>query len=324
MNVKLVVLQEMVILDNRKKILIIGLLGTGLLLLFFFFSGNGGWQGDGIPPYTIAEGVVRGDVYVDGGHGYTGENPYLQYFKLPAGEVKYARLYVPVWNYKSGNSINVTVNGKELGIKQEPNYVSAWGVGLYCFDANSSLHAGTNEVSVLSGIPGGGPYGITLVAVSENRSLPPVRFWINEGNYALAYTDKKDSVTSTFEGTSPGKKSSLHTMLVAGTEGERDELYFDSANIGSDVGKSAQGKYFDLYSTSVTPETEESVLRFERGDEGYLHPCVAVLVSESESNDEYLKLHEQKNTKSGQVPLPVIIVCLLAGLAFVLKFRKKQ
>jgi hypothetical protein len=309
-------------LDTWKKILIIGLLVTGLLL-FFFFSGNGGWQGDGIPPYTIAEGAVRGSVYVDGGHGYTGEDPYLQYFKLPSGDVKYARLYVPVWNYKSGNSIRVTVNGKELAIRQEPDYASAWGVGLYCFYANSSLHAGTNEVSVLSEIPGGGPYGITLVAVSENRSLPPVRFWINEGNYALAYTNKKDSVTSTFEGTSPGKNASLYTMIVAGTEGERDELYFDSTNIGSDVCKSAQGKYFDLYSIPVLQKSKVSTLRFERGDEGYLHPCVAVLVSEPDSSDEYLKIHDQKNAESGKVPLPVIIVCLLAFLAVALRFRKR-
>lgn len=309
-------------MDNRKKILIIGLLGTVLLLLFFF-SGNGGWQGDGIPPYTIAEGVVRGDVYVDGGHGYTGENPYFQYFKLPSGDVRYSRLYVPVWNYKSGTNIRVTVNEKELPIRQNPDYVSAWGTALYCFDTNSSLRDGTNEVSVLSEIPGGGPYGITLVAVSENRSRPQVKFWVNEGNYALAYTSKKDSVTSTFEGTLPGKNASLYTMIVAGTEGERDELYFDSTNIGSDVARAAQGKYFDLYSTSVLTKSKESTLRFERGDEGYLHPCVAVLVSESESNEEYLKIHEQKNTKNGQVPLPVIIVCLLACLAFILKFRKK-
>lgn len=309
-------------MDTGKKILIVGLLVTGLLLLFFF-SENGVWRGDGTPPYTIAEGVVRGEVYVDGGHGYTGENPYLQYFKLPSGDIKYARLYVPVWNYKSGNSIRVTVNGKELAIRQEPDYTSAWGVGLYCLETNSSLHAGMNEVSVSSEIPGGGPYDITLVAVCENRSLSPVKFWINEGNYALTYTNKKDNVTSIFEGTSPGKNASLYTMIVAGTEGEKDGLYFDSTNIGSDVGRSAKGKYFDLYLTSVSPKSTESVLRFERGDEGYLHPCVAVLISESESNDEYLKLHEQKNAKSGQVPLPVIIVCLLACLAIAMRFRKR-
>jgi len=310
-------------LENRNKILIIGLLGVGLLFLLPLFSGNGGWHGDGIPLYTIAEGAVRGEVYVDGGHGYTGENPYIQYFELPSGEVRYARLYVPVWNYDSGDSIAVKVNGKELAIMQEPDYVSAWGTALYCLDANSSLHTGMNEVSVLSENPGGGPYGITLAAICENSSMAPVRFWINEGNYALSYTNKKDSVTTTFEDTYPGKNASLYTLLVAGTEGEKDELYFDSISIGSDAGKSAQGKYFDLYSVLVSPESSESTLCFKRGEEGYIHPCVAVLVLESESNSEFFKLHEQKTGKRGNTPLPVIIVCLLACLAIALKFRKR-
>ncbi|AAM05152.1 DUF3344 domain-containing protein [Methanosarcina acetivorans] len=310
-------------MDTGKKILIAGLLGVGLLFLILFFSGNGGWQGDGIPPYTIAEGTVRGEVYVDGGHGYTGENPYLQYFELPLGDVKYARLYVPVWNYDSGDSIRVTVNGKELAVRQEPDYASAWGTALYCLESNTSLGPGLNEVSVLSENPGGGPYGITLVAVCENRSLPPVRFWINEGNYALTYTNKQDRVTSTFKGASPGKNASLYAMLVAGTEGEKDDLYFDSLKIGSDVGNSSQGKYFDLYSTSVSPKSTESILSFERGEEGYLHPCVAVLVSESESDSEFLKLHEQKSSTGGQIPYSVIVVSILACLALVLRFRKK-
>jgi hypothetical protein len=310
-------------LDTGKKIIIIGLSGIGLLIILSFFQGNGGWQGDGMPPYTIAEGIVRGEVYVNGGHGYTGENPYLQYFDLPSGKVKYARFYVPVWNYDSGDSIRIAVNGKDFSIKQDPDYVSAWGTALYCFDANNSLHSGLNEISVLSENPGGGPYGITLVAVCENSSLPPVRFWINEGNYALSYTNKKDNVKSTFEDTSPGKKASLYTLLVAGTQGEKDELYFDSTIIGKDVGRSAQGKYFDLYSVSVSPESSKSTLRFERGEEGYLHPCVAVLVSESESANEFFKIHEQKTAKRGNIPLPVIIVCLLAFLAIALRFRKK-
>ncbi len=310
-------------MNTGKKILIAALIGAALMFLFFVFSGNGGWQGDGIPPYTIVEGVVRGEVYVDGGHGYTGENPYIQYFELPPGEVKYARLYVPVWNYDSGDNIHLMVNGQEHSVRQEPDYVSAWGTALYCFNASTFLHAGLNEVSVLSENPGGGPYGITLAVVSKNSSMSPVRFWINEGNYALTYTNKKDRVESTFKGTSPGKNASLHTLLVAGTEGEKDELYFDSENIGSDVGKSSQGKYFDLYSVSVFPKSTESTLLFERGEEGYVHPCVAVLVSESETDSEFLKIHEQKTATGGEVPYPVIIVCLLACIAVFLRFRKR-
>ncbi|HHV23712.1 MAG: DUF3344 domain-containing protein [Methanosarcina sp.] len=310
-------------MNTRKKILIIGLLGIGLLFLLSLPQGNGGWQGDGIPPYTIAEGVIRGEVYVNGGHGYTGENPYLRYFELPPGEVRYARLYVPVWNYDSGDNVRITINGKELALREEPDYVSAWGTALYCLEANSSLHSGLNEVSVLSKNPGGGPYGIALTAVLENKSLAPIKFWINEGNYALTYTNKKDSVTSTFENTPSGKNASLHVLLVAGTEGEQDELYFDSTKIGNDVGRSAQGKYFDLYSVPVSLKGTESTLRFERGEEGYIHPCVAVLVSESTSETEFLKLYEQKTAKGGQVPLSVIIVCLVTFLAIALRFMKK-
>lgn len=288
-----------------------------------YFSDTSGWQGDGTPPYTIAEGSVKGTVYVNGGHGYTGESPYLEYFELPAGKVKYSRLYVPVWNYDSGDSIRVTVNGQELAVRQEPDYISAWGIGLYCIDANNSISSGMNEVSVISDNPGGGPYGVTLVAVSENSSLQPIRFWINEGNYALAYTTNKDSVTSTFEGTISGKNASLYTMLVAGTEGEMDGLYFNSQSLGSDVGRSAGGKYFDLYQTSVCPDDQESTLLFERGDEGYIHPCVAVLVQESDSDSEFFKTYAQKNENVEQVPLPVIAVFVLACLGLALWFRKK-
>jgi hypothetical protein len=54
----------------------------------FRLFGNGGWQGDGIPPYTIVEGVVRGEVYIDGGHGYTGENLISSILSsLPEGKV---------------------------------------------------------------------------------------------------------------------------------------------------------------------------------------------------------------------------------------------
>jgi hypothetical protein len=307
----------------NNKILILGLLGAGLLLLLPHFSDTGGWQGDGIRPYTLAEGVVRGEVTVSGGHGYTGENPYLEYFDLPAGDIRYARLYVPIWNYDSGDSIRVTVNGHLLAEKQEPDYTSAWGIGLYCIEANSSLSPGINEVSIDSKNPGGGPYGVTMVAVSENSSMPPVRFWVNEGNYALAYTNKKDSVSTSFKGTLPGKNASLYTMLAAGTEGEKDELYFDSVLIGTDVGRSAEGKYFDLYSASVSPKKTDSTLLFERGDEGYLHPCLAVLVQKTDSDQEFLKTYEQKTENKEHIPFPVIAVLLLACLALALRFKKR-
>lgn len=296
---------------------------VGILYLLFSSGQGGGWQGDGTPPYTIAEGTVRGGVFFEGGHGYAQENPYTEYFELPDGEIKYARLYIPVWNYDSGDSIQVKVNGNKTTERQEPDYISAWGIGLYCVDLLETLHPGQNKVSVFSKNPGGGPYGLTLAAVYQNNSMPPTRFWINEGNYALAYTNKKDSVTSTFKGTLPEKPAKLRTLLIAGTEGETDWLYFDSKLIGTDVGRSVDGRYFDLYETEVLPKSQESTLRFDRGDEGYLHPCVAVLVSDADSEEEFIEVHEQKTVQEKRVPLPVILVTLLACLALILRYGKR-
>ncbi|MDD3041759.1 MAG: DUF3344 domain-containing protein [Methanosarcinaceae archaeon] len=317
----------------NKKILMLCAFGVGLLLFLasseqlagWQESWQGGWRGDGTPPYTIAEGTVKGGVYVEGGHGYSREDPYVEAFELPEGEVKYARVYIPIWNYDGGDSIRVFVNGEEIAERQEPDYLSAWGLGLYCLEAGSFLHSGKNEVSVRSQNPGGGPYGITLAAVYRNESMPPVRFWINEGNYALAYTNKKDSVSSSFKGTLPDRPASLQVLLAAGTKGETDFLYFDSELVGTDVGRSADGRYFDLYRTEVIPESRESTLRFERGDEGYLHPCVAVLVggTESDSDPEFLEVHEQRASEGNRIPVPVILVTLLACLALLYRYGKR-
>ena len=70
-------------------------------------------------------------------------------------------------------------------------------------------------------------------------------------------------------------------------------------------------------------DEEGEILLFERGEEGYIHPCIAVLVSESEANSEFFKLHEQKTGKKANIPLPVIIICLLACIAIALKFRRR-
>ncbi|MBN2489047.1 MAG: DUF3344 domain-containing protein [Methanosarcinaceae archaeon] len=307
---------------NIKKSIIAIPVIIGIMLVLSMFPPTGGWQGDGTPLYTIAEGVVDGGVYVDGGHGYTYENPYVAYFEVPEGAVNYARLYIPVWNYDDSDTMEVTVNGNIMAIREEPDYNSAWGVAGYCCNVTGLVHSGMNEVSVNSDNPGGGPYGVALVAVYEYSSMPPVRFWINEGNYALAYTNRKDTTTTTFSNSIPGKNATLHTLLVAGTEGEVDELYLGSELIGRDVGRSATGKYFDLHSFEITVKEPETTLRFERGDEGYIHPIIAVLVSGSDTDREYMEIHEQRSVNGNSVPVSVIAVCLITLAAILLKFRR--
>lgn len=303
---------------STKMILAIILI-TAILLAIYQFAPRSGWQGDGTPLYTIAEGRVNGGVYVKGGHGLTYENPYQEYFEVPDGVVTYARLYIPVWNFDTGDTLDVTVNGNVLK-SSEPDYLAAWGIANYCCNVTGYVQSGLNEVAINYNNPGGGPYCVMLVAVYENPDMPPVCFWINEGNYALAYSSKTDTTTTTFCNTLPGKNAVLHTLMIAGTEGEIDELYFDSKLIGSDVGRSKSGKYFDLDMFEITPNKAESTLRFERGDEGYLHPIAAVLVSESESGSDYIRIHKQQAVNRESVPVSVIAVCLIVIIAVVMRY----
>ena len=303
---------------STKMILAIILI-TAILLAIYQFAPRSGWQGDGTPLYTIAEGRVNGGVYVKGGHGLTYENPYQEYFEVPDGVVTYARLYIPVWNFDTGDTLDVTVNGNVLK-SSEPDYLAAWGIANYCYNVTGYVQSGLNEVAINYNNPGGGPYCVMLVAVYENPDMPPVCFWINEGNYALAYSSKTDTTTTAFSNTLPGKNAVLHTLMIAGTEGEIDELYFDSKLIGSDVGRSKSGKYFDLDMFEITPGKAESTLRFERGDEGYLHPIAAVLVSESESGSDYIRIHKQQAVNGESVPVSVIAVCLIVIIAVVMRY----
>lgn len=307
------------------KTIIAVMLFIVILLALYLFAPKGGWQGDGTPLYTIAQGRVHGGIYVGGGHGYTNENPYIEYFEVPAGAVKYARLYIPVWNYHRSDTMNVTVNGKALEIRAEPDYIAAWGVAGYSFNATSYVHSGTNKVVVSYYNPGGGPYGIMLVAVYEDPALPKIQFWINEGNYALAYTNGKDATTTTFSGSVPGKNATLYTLIIAGTNGEIDELYFDSNLIGTDVGRSKTGKFFDLDRFNITLTEPKSTVRFERGDEGYIHPFAAVLISESENDRDYIQIYEQQAVKKNSIPASVIAVSLITFIAIAIRYlaRKK-
>lgn len=304
---------------TRTKTILAIVFITAILLVTYQFAPRSGWQGDGTPLYTIAEGRVKGGVYVDGGHGLTYENPYQEYFEVPDGVVTYARLYIPVWNFDQGDTMDVTVNGNILK-SSKPDYLAAWGIANYCCNVTGYVQSGLNEVAVNFDNPGGGPYCVLLVAVYENPDMPPVRFWINEGNYALAYSSKTDSTNTIFSDTFPGKNAVLYTLMIAGTENEIDELYFDSELIGSDVGRSKSGKYFDLDMFEVKISEEESTLSFKRGDEGYLHPMAAVLVLESETGSDYIQIHEQQAVSGESVPVSVIAVCLIVILAVIIRY----
>jgi hypothetical protein len=320
---------------------ILSVLSILLILLILLISilipvppaSAGEWRGDGTPLYVIAEGSIHGGVYVGGGHGLTYEDPYVEYFDLPAN-IEYARLYVPVWNYNKGDWVEVSINQESLGRTGEPDYVAAWGISDYVFNVTDELSPGMNTVSVNYHNTNGAPYSIVLVAVYNNTTMPQTRFWIAEGNHALSQTSKTDHAEVLFKGDIPGEttNATLWTMMIAGNEGEIDKLYFNSDLLGEDVGRRKSGAYFDLDRWDVTEslDTTSNSVRFERGEETYIHPFNAVLSVEfnEEQGDDYIEIHlmavSQGEGFPRAVPRAVIIVLVISMLFLIYRVRSKK
>ena len=300
-----------------------------IILMLIPIASAGEWRGEGTPLYIIAEGKIHGGVFMAGGHGYTRENPYEEYFDLPEG-IEYARLYVPMWNYNEDNWLEVKINNESLGRRTVPDYVAAWGVANYAYTVTDKVSAGKNKVSVNYYNPNGAPYSIVLIAVYKDETLPQTRFWISEGNDALSYVTKRNSADLVFSGEIPKevKKASLWTMIIAGTEGEMDYLYFNSNLLGKDVGRGKSGAYFDLDRWDVKEllVSSNNTVRFERGDEAYIHPFNAVLSVEYqlEQGEDYLDIKDQSASKGRSVPFAVIAVLVASVIFFAYRLRRKK
>ena len=299
------------------------------ILLLVPLASAGEWRGEGTPLYTIAEGSIHGGVYVGGGHGLTYEDPYVEYFDLP-DNIEYARLYVPMWNYNEGDWVEVTINEKILGKKSEPDYVAAWGVCDYVFTITDELSPGMNTVSVTYHNTNGAPYSIVLVAVYKDATMPQTRFWIAEGNHALSEMEKIDNAEVIFESEhlKATTNATLWTMMIAGNEGEMDKLYFNSHLLGEDVGRRKSGAYFDLDRWDVTEfvGTTNNTVRFDRGEESYIHPFNAVLAVEymEDQRDDYLQINQKVESKETTVPVAVIVVMVISILFLVYMVRRKK
>ncbi|KAF5410782.1 MAG: DUF3344 domain-containing protein [Euryarchaeota archaeon] len=296
----------------------------------------GEWHGSGTPLYTIASGGVHGSVYVGGGYGLTYEDPYVEYFDLPANII-YARMYVPMWNYNRGDTLTVSINKKELEIRGEPDYIAAWGVSCYAYDVTDvAFNEGINTISATYENNNGGPYGLFLVAVYENESMPYTQFWIDEGNYALSKAVAADGGKNRGDALFPGdvstntvKKADLWTVIIAGTGGEVDELWFNSKSLGTDIGRAKTGNYLDFDHFDVTPDiiSHNNTAILKRGDEQYIHLFNAVLLVEHDDNvkgDTKLTIHEAQSSTGPGIPIPVIAVLVISIIGFFLIYLKKK
>ena len=314
---------------------------TAIILTLCLPASAGEWRGDGEPLYLIAEGSINGSVIVQGGHGLTWEDTYVEYFDLPEnGNIEYARLYVPMWNYDEGDWVEVSINDKVIEKKDVPDYVAGWGISSYIFTVTDDFSGGINEVSVTYHNTNGAPYSIVLVAVNENPELPQTRFWISEGNHALSDATKIDTTKIEFEGDIHKgiKDANLWTMIIAGTKNENDSLYFNSHLLGIDVGSAKLGPYFDLDSWDVTELltitdsntasniTTSNTVTFEKGDESYIHPMISVLTVSYQNNNEedFLNVNSQVESKGAKAPMAVFVIIALSLMFFVYRIAEKK
>jgi hypothetical protein len=310
---------------NKRFIIFLGIAIIAIIsIILLTLDGERGWRGEGTPLYTITEGTIHGGVYVSGGHGYTQENPYEENFNIPDAKIKFARLYVPVWNYNKGDTLDVRLNDESLGVRERPDYVAAFGTAQYAYNVSEKIKKSDVNVSVSYQNPNGGPYGVVLVVVYEDQSKL-TRFWITEGNYALAYTTKKDEMMVSFlDAPLNVINAALWTVQAAGTPREDDLLYFNSRFLGKDVARGKNGSYFDIDEFNVTKDVSvKNFVRFERGGEGYLHPLNAMLAIEYEGQEEdNIIIHEQNSSDKSNIPLPVIAVILITAAVFFFARRR--
>jgi hypothetical protein len=284
-----------------------------LVVCMFVFPAAAIYDFDGFDLTTTAHGTVNGEVYVGGGHGLPlttdpNNNVHTQDFTIPGGTVTFARLYVGIWGGKEtySGTLQTTFNGNDLGTLtlagSSDTNPDVWctGHGVYWvkYDVTSQTFNGFNTATATTNKMDAGfdgrAYGIVLVGVVENAGKTEVEYWINEGHWNLNYVNSFNTATTYFSGaiTDPDKKSStLTTVYLTGDASVDDTLQF---NNGNSINNAADGSGNDEWGNSWTAafdfdswdladygcsilHTADNDATFERGNEPYLHPVLAVL-----------------------------------------------
>lgn len=209
---------------------------------------------DGFEVNDMTNGTVQGDVFVSyGDKGGIDNTPYTTNYNVPNGtNVKWARLIVGIWGGTENKTgwVNMTFNNHCEGYVTLNRsidtdtystgtnvYCSGHGVWMVSYNCTDNVTLGaTNTAVARTGSLSGGfdtrVYGIALVVVYENSSLPKVQYWINEGNMNLHYeTGGYAAVNKTFawfNGTAHNcTEANLTTLQYTGSNAEPDYLYFN-------------------------------------------------------------------------------------------------
>lgn len=216
---------------------------------------------EGIPLESVAQGVIRGAVHIEGKYGLVNP-PVTQTFVLP-GESAWSRIYTAVWGGTEHYSgwVECEVNGKTLDRitlygkdDMTPGvYASSHGVYWIAFDGQGLLNQGENTITVRTsrGEEGskldGRIYAVHCVALVEDASSPLSQYWIAEGNenlhgegWAGKNPTRKDSAEVTFTGAfdtlstnALGQSATLTMLLLATNYGQPDYVLFNGQLLGN-------------------------------------------------------------------------------------------
>jgi subtilase family serine protease len=210
---------------------------------------------EGLPLTTVAQGMVRGEVMVNGTYGLA--VPPVEYtFSLP-GEPAWSRIYAGVWGGTEHYTgwIEFEVNGKKqeritlYGTDDRNPGVYAASHGVYWISADGTglLHPGENTVIVRTsrGEEGskldGRLYAVQVTCVVENEQGPLSQYWIAEGNenlhgegWAGTNPTMKDQAGIVFSGARPAltRTADLAVLLLASNRGQPDYLLMNGKELG--------------------------------------------------------------------------------------------
>jgi hypothetical protein len=198
------------------------------------------WNYNGFPLTTVQKGTVCGDVYISAGdHSGFGSSPYLSNFCLPAGVVKFARLYVGV-QAESATWLDTVLNDEYQGIVALAKngclvpdgtnvYGSGNGVWLVAYNCTHKVNMATTNTAVA--ITGGEVYSIVLIVAYDDLDGAGhvTQYWINEGNMNLNSVTPLNSITTYFNGIAEntGARAKLSMVYLEGNQSEHDYLYFN-------------------------------------------------------------------------------------------------
>ena len=298
-------------------------------------------QGEEHPLYhngTVANGTVIGGVYVDAGHGLSGEMPYTQTFSVPAyDEVRFAHLYVHVWGATSAYHgwLNTSFNGHSLGNLtllgeddvgsgcEEQVWCASCGTYVMWYNVTNIVVQGDNSAAAVTGRLTGNFDGrvgmIELIVVYEKAGMAETRYWIVQGHEALTYPyldhPAKDYGYSYFNGTiNPDDwvNAVFYNTWLTGDMNDNDTLWFNDNMLCEGCTNYDQGAYFDFKAFEVKNASVDylssgnNYATYWRAEDHYVHWLNTVLVLSREP--DLMVEHIDLNTGWNLISVPLNLI----------------